>query len=265
MRLSPYLWVAVLSLQTVCGLAIDTGFVARKSIRTDANSTTNNAAKILRILPLGASITWGTHSSNGNGYRKYLKDDFEDAGYTVNFVGSRKNGNMVDNEVEARPGNTIDQVSAAASASLHYKPNIVLINAGTNDARRAIDIPNAGKRMRSLINKLTAAPDMRNTLIVLSTLLSSGNTAISRHTPAINNQYRALVRAMRAEGVQIVLAEINSASSIPRIVYPDDFRQGGALDNTHPGDTGYKKMATIWANAVAGAAAQGLISKPAPI
>jgi hypothetical protein len=51
----------------------------------------------LRIMPLGASITYGYASSDGNGYRKHLRDQLRYAGWKVNMVGSQVGGNMNDN------------------------------------------------------------------------------------------------------------------------------------------------------------------------
>ncbi|KAL4869595.1 hypothetical protein BDV12DRAFT_196225 [Aspergillus spectabilis] len=64
------------------------------------------------------------------------------------MVGSRSNGDMADNDVEGTSGHVIDQVSSVAANSLIYKPNVVLINAGTNDCRLDIGINQAGERMR---------------------------------------------------------------------------------------------------------------------
>ena len=50
----------------------------------------------LRILPLGASITQGSGSTTGNGYRKPLRDQLRFAGWKVNMVGTKKDGSMVD-------------------------------------------------------------------------------------------------------------------------------------------------------------------------
>ncbi|KAI9368463.1 SGNH hydrolase-type esterase domain-containing protein [Aspergillus egyptiacus] len=217
----------------------------------------------LRILPLGASITWGMHSSDSNGYREFLRDQLREEGWEVDMIGSLSIGSMQDNNVEAKSGNTIDQVKAAASSSLPYKPNVVLINAGTNDCRLEIGITRAGERMRSLIEKLISSKDMKSTLVVLSTLIPSGNGIIARHTPAVNEQYRALARTMREEGTSVVLAEMNGPNS--SITYPADFIQDGKLDGTHPGDDGYAKMAHIWYEAITGAASQGLIPLPAVV
>lgn len=58
----------------------------------------DDAQKVpLRILPLGASITWGYLSSTGNGYRKPLRDKLRFEGWDVDMVGSKSNGDMIDN------------------------------------------------------------------------------------------------------------------------------------------------------------------------
>lgn len=50
----------------------------------------------LRIMPLGASITQGINSGDGNGYRKHIRDQLRYAGWLVNMVGSKQDGNMAD-------------------------------------------------------------------------------------------------------------------------------------------------------------------------
>jgi hypothetical protein len=51
----------------------------------------------LRLMPLGASITYGQASSDGNGYRKALRQQLRWKGWKVNMVGSSQAGNMNDN------------------------------------------------------------------------------------------------------------------------------------------------------------------------
>jgi hypothetical protein len=69
-------------------------------------------------MPLGASITYGLKSSDGNGYRKALRDQIVAYGNDVNMVGSRRNGSMEDNDVEGWPGYVIDQVQAKANVAV---------------------------------------------------------------------------------------------------------------------------------------------------
>ena len=56
----------------------------------------------LRILCVGASITFGVGSTDGNGYRRDLRDLLEHAGSTVHYVGTQSSGNMK-NKPEQRP------------------------------------------------------------------------------------------------------------------------------------------------------------------
>lgn len=51
----------------------------------------------LRILPLGASITRGYKSKDGNGYRKWLRQQLRYAGWDVDMIGTMKSGTMRDN------------------------------------------------------------------------------------------------------------------------------------------------------------------------
>lgn len=66
--------------------------------KDDVNDlSTRAAAKFwLRVMPLGASITQGIQSSDGNGYRKHIRDQLRFAGWNVNMVGSKQDGNMND-------------------------------------------------------------------------------------------------------------------------------------------------------------------------
>ncbi|KAK7942571.1 uncharacterized protein PG986_011684 [Apiospora aurea] len=210
----------------------------------------------LRILPLGASIVWGQGSSDQNGFRKPLRDQLRYRGWEVDMIGSRRNGRMTDNNVEANPGDVISQVHDKSRNSYGYKPNVVLINAGTNDANAnnggGLDLDNAGVRMESLINDLWAAPDMGNTLIVLSTVLPT--TAAGRNSRVvINNQYKALITRLRNNGRPIILADM------------DYLTTGDLVDGVHPNDFGFVKMANVWWIAVERASRQGLIPRPAPL
>ncbi|QKX57197.1 uncharacterized protein TRUGW13939_04305 [Talaromyces rugulosus] len=217
----------------------------------------------LRILPLGASITWGYLSSTGNGYRKPLRDKLRYQGWQVDMVGSKTNGDMKDNGVEAHSGDVISQVQTAVGNSLKYKPNIVLVNAGTNDCEQNLNIPYAGDRMRSLIESLVTAPDMANTAVILSTLIPSGQENIEATRQSVNTEFRTLVETMRADNVSIILADMDPLAPSPDhnwLSYPDDY-----ADPKHPNDIGYSKMASVWYEAIMKAAIQGIIPEPAPV
>ncbi|KAH8592827.1 hypothetical protein B0O99DRAFT_716169 [Bisporella sp. PMI_857] len=134
------------------------GTLGRKSKREIENSdifTLNNvtsrnlvprASATLRILCLGASITWGDGSSHGNGYQWGLRSALFGAGYTVDMIGSVNQGNMADNQVEGWPGAVISGVAQKAELSLPSRSNIVIIQVGSNDMTLNID-PAAALRL----------------------------------------------------------------------------------------------------------------------
>lgn len=85
----------------------------------------------LRILCLGASITFGYLSSDGNGYRYGLRKRLVEDGNVVNMVGTLSSGNMADNQVSGFIGLRIEEVAAKAEASFPFLPNVVCIHVGS--------------------------------------------------------------------------------------------------------------------------------------
>ncbi|KAI0389958.1 carbohydrate esterase family 3 protein [Xylariaceae sp. FL0594] len=210
----------------------------------------------LRIMPLGASITWGLTSPDGNGYRKVLWDRLTAHGNQVNMVGSRRGGSMEDNDVEGWPGYLIDQVRDVAVKSVpKYKPNVILLNVGTNDCSANTDIPNAGKRISTLIDDLyTGSPQVT---VILSTLLARTDAAAQWCVLDVNRQYRSVAAAQRARGRHLVLVDMQPPAGPAA---PSEL-----VDGIHPTEAGYAKMAAIWYNGIAEADREGLLRTKEPI
>jgi lysophospholipase L1-like esterase len=94
---------------------------------------------VLRVMPLGDSITEGNRQHNS--YRRPLWLSLREAGYTVDFVGSSQRNHLggppsddFDGDHEGHWGWRVDEVLArlpewAAAA----KPDVVLIHLGSND------------------------------------------------------------------------------------------------------------------------------------
>ena len=187
--------------------------------------------------------------------------------------------------MEATSGDVIDQIHQRSKNSYGYKPNVVVINGGTNDAKQNIDIPNAGQRMvslsahfrlqngvllilpapndqssqlilsqESLIRDLWAQADMGETLIVLTTVLPTTDQTGAANRLPVNEQYRNLINTLRGSGRPIVLAEMQDLITL------SDLAEG-----THPNDGGYRKMAwAIWV-AIERANRDGLIKNSTPV
>ncbi|ORY59592.1 SGNH hydrolase-type esterase domain-containing protein [Pseudomassariella vexata] len=207
----------------------------------------------LRIMPLGASITFGVASSDGNGYRKTLRDGIVAQGNQVNFVGSHPNGTMEDNENEGWPGYVITQIHDKSRAFVpQCQPNVFLVNAGTNDCIQDIDIPETSIRIASMMEDMYKQSPRAT--VILSTLLPNAQQATEQRVETVNNQYRKLVMDLQLRGKRIVLAEMRGSNGV---VIGDI-----GPDGVHPNDTGYKKMSAIWLDAISRAAAKGYLRRP---
>ncbi|KAL4961558.1 SGNH/GDSL hydrolase family protein [Aspergillus stella-maris] len=202
---------------------------------------------LLRVMPLGASITVGYRSTDGNGYRKYLREQLRYAGWEIDMVGSLSNGTMKDYQNEGHFGKTIDQVANAAVDSAGMQPNVVLINVGTNDGIQNVHITGAGDRINSLITDLTSR--IPNVTVILSTLIP--NTIAQRVIERLSAEYRNVAARRRSNGDRVILAEMSYFIDSSRLV-----------DGTHPDDQGYKEMAAVWWAAIQEAEDEGFLSAP---
>ncbi|KAI9932395.1 hypothetical protein MW887_009908 [Aspergillus wentii] len=203
---------------------------------------------LLRTMPLGASITYGTKSTDGNGFRKAFHEKLREAGHPVDMVGSRKAGTMKDNDNEGWPGFTVDQVHKKASANFGPKPNLYLIEAGTNDCVKEVDVAHARERMENMINDIfTHVP---STTIILSGLLPlKKNDTCAQE---ISAGYKELVGQLQEKKKKIVFADMHNGQ----------IKLSDLVDGTHPTDAGYKTMAEIWFSAFQDAAHRNFLTAP---
>ncbi|MFI5914456.1 SGNH/GDSL hydrolase family protein [Dactylosporangium sp. NPDC051541] len=222
----------------LAGAVVLTGLVAGPSAVTEAA-----AATPVRILPLGASITWGTASTDGNGYREELRRHLaDDAGIPVDFVGSQQSGNGPDRDNEGHPGYRIDQVAAGADAWIAAAgvtpPDVVLLNAGTNDMIQNYDVANAPARLSALIDQiLRAAPAAT---VMVSTLVPNRDAAVNARVTAFNAKVPGIVQAKAAAGQRVRLVDFYANLA------PADI----GADGIHPTDDGYSKLANAWYSAL---------------
>ncbi|KAJ5210172.1 Lipase GDSL [Penicillium cf. griseofulvum] len=201
----------------------------------------------LRILPLGASITMGYKSKDGNGYRKWLREQLRYAGWEVDMIGTMKNGTMHDNDHDGHNGWRIDQIADHAKKVIPQQPNLILLNAGTNDALQNYKVDTAGERMDSLLTYLFNA--IPNTTIILSTLTFNGKAP--ELATDISMQYLELAAKRRAQNDRLVVADMSTFIQWDQLV-----------DKIHPTAAGYKEMASVWWAAIQDAEKEGFLEAP---
>ncbi|KAK2728167.1 gdsl-like lipase acylhydrolase [Colletotrichum kahawae] len=206
----------------------------------------------LRIMPLGASITHGLQSSDGNGYRQDLRNALIADGNPVDMVGNNPNGTMEDNQNEGWPGLRIEQVLAKAKISVpETLPNLVLINAGTNDCVQSYDTDNAGARTLEMMEYVWSTSSRAS--IVLSTLLPNGNNTTEACVLKVNEQFKKLVEEQQAKSRKVVIVDMHSDQGPLK---------SDLVDGTHPDDAGYQKMANLWFAGIKDAASRGWLESP---
>ncbi|CAH0045126.1 unnamed protein product [Clonostachys solani] len=231
---------------------------AGHSAQVDSRQASQEKPFLLRIMPLGASITAGVGTNPQNGYRKPLRDQLRWRGWPVNMVGSMANGNPVafhNRQHEGHPGIVVRQMIGVANDTVQErKPNLVLINCGTNDAdpSKNQDIPGTGRRMEDVLEFLYSS--ITDVTVILSTLIPRKDAANANVT-LINNQYRALAQRLGNEGRKIVLAELNNGFLDPNTDY-------AVNDNIHPNEKGAAKLAAVWDQAIAEAERRGFLTAP---
>ncbi|KAK1986923.1 GDSL-like Lipase/Acylhydrolase [Colletotrichum cereale] len=210
------------------------------------------AAVPLRIMSLGASVTFGTGSTTGNSYRKDLQDLLVAQGMSVAFVGSKSNGDFTDNAVEATPGFKINQIAAAADKAVPLlKPNLVLVDAGTNNCNKGGKIPDAGANVTAMINKIYEQSP--GSTVILTSVLANKIAKQDECRVDINQQYAALATQFQQSGAKFAFVDMRS---------PDAPGLNDLNDTRHPNDGGYVKMANVWAQGIGEVVSKGFITAP---
>ncbi len=236
--------ISALTIVAVAGVAAGTVSALATTVTTQSA-----AAKTLplKIEPMGDSVTCGNQSSTGNGYRGPLHDDLTGAGHAVDFVGSARNGTMSDPDNEGHAGWRIDQLAGITDSSMAtYKPDVVLLMAGTNDLGQNYQVSTAPARLGGLVDKILR-DDPKATVLVAS-LITSMNTVVAPLRPAYNTAVADMVSTKKAAGEHVALADMSAVTT------------ADMFDALHPNDNGYKKMAVAWNKSIEAAAASGWIT-----
>lgn len=115
-------------------------------------------------------------------------------------------------------------------------PNLILLNAGTNDCEGRSDPANdpatAADRLQSLIQTcLDGIPDVA---IIVSTILPNADSGVDACAVQIN------------AGIKTMVAGLNNPKVILADMHDGFILTSELVDGTHPNDFGYEKMAAVW-------------------
>ncbi|EAU90859.1 FG-GAP repeat domain-containing protein [Coprinopsis cinerea okayama7 len=205
--------------------------------------------KTCRIMPLGASITFGVGSSQGNGYRDDLYNLLARDGNVVNMVGNNPavDSTFHDKDTEGWSGRTIDDVAEKMRISMpKNRPNIVTVLVGTNDMTRNIDVGRAPERLSRMIGEILDFPPL--TLVVVSTLPPNRDPAANARINAYNAALPNVVLSWANRGRSVVFADCGRLVGVTEIP-----------DGTHPNDAAYERIGRCFYDAIVGADHRGWI------
>jgi lysophospholipase L1-like esterase len=203
--------------------------------------------RLMRIMPLGDQIAQGEGSSLFNGFRKSLSDRLRGSGAGVEFAGTQHTGAMVDDRNEGHRGFLIADVTAITGAQLSaWKPNILTINAGTNDMIAGVAPETAPGRLRDVIDAAFAAdPDVT---VLVSTLVPSTDPAARSRIDQFNATVPLMVEDYQRAGRHVELADMSAVTT------------GDLADASNPNDTGYAKMADAYFDSAEEVIARGWVA-----
>ncbi|MCJ1471960.1 hypothetical protein MMC13_000603 [Lambiella insularis] len=186
-------------------------------------------------MPLGASITYGYKSSHKNGYRGTLYDLLAKAGNVVNMVGSQHSGTFHDNANEGHPGFTTGEVANVAKKTVpQYKPDVVLILVGTNDAKSKDEkiVTGAPASLGKLIDMVLQ--DVPDAAVVVSTLPPNADKRVNKNIQAYNAAIPEVVSKRASKGKHVLMVDAHKVVEVKELV-----------DGTHPNDKGYDAIAQV--------------------
>lgn len=209
-----------------------------------------------KIMPFGDSITDGYGSDTPGGYRVELFRLAHSAGKRLTFVGENWNGpDTVDGVAfphnhQGHSGWTIAPCGGRSGISTkvatvmpQFKPHIVLLLIGTNDAIDSCDLGNAPARLGKLIDSIYAQlPNV--TIVVGQPPPSRGDgsrgddVGASARIKAFNDAIPAVVRARADAGKHIHLVDMYAPFASNKAAL--------MADQWHPNAAGYAIIGTRW-------------------
>ncbi|MEE1929587.1 GDSL-type esterase/lipase family protein [Streptomyces sp. TRM 70351] len=205
----------------------------------------------LRVMPLGDSITAGVGSTDDAGYRNDLWYRLDGAARSLDFVGSRREGEMSDGHNEGHRGRRIDEVARIAECSVPaWRPNVVTLHVGTNDVNQDYDLDGAPERIGGLVDQILE--DSPGAVVLVATLVPATKAGMQPEIDRINARLPGIVQERAEAGERVRLVSMAALTT------------ADLFNAAHPNDAGYAKMADAWYDGIMAAAADGWIEDTRP-
>lgn len=193
-------------------------------------------------MPLGDSITDGLDVPGG--YRTDLWEFTAADGMAVDFVGSQGGGpaQLPDRDHEGHPGWRMGQIYLQVRSWVQtYRPQVVLLDIGTNDVLQDKELAQAPTRLSKLIDLITTTSP--GTRVYVATIGPFARRVDETRAARYNAAIPAITRTLAQQGRQVQIVDMHAALGKGDL----------ARDGIHPTAGGYSKMAARWYTALTGA------------
>ena len=224
--------------------------------------------EVIRVMPLGNSITRGVICQSGDvyncdmnedavavGYRERLHLRLDEAGYNTNFIGANSDGYAVMNDPEhsgfvgLRDDEIADILETGHTSSVgyvtpgpylqSYPAHIILLHIGTNDVyERNYDASDI-TRILDEVDDFESSSG-QPVVVFIARIISEQNFVCRSHAGTVlyNNDLTSIVQQRINNGDHIVLVDMECEAGLD---YSTDM-----ADQLHPNQTGYDKMGEYW-------------------
>lgn len=198
---------------------------------------------LTKIMPLGDSITCGAGTTPFNGYRKPLYLSLTAAGYPVDFVGTQTNGDFADPQHEGHCGWMAEGGTGGGILPNVYNwlttnpADIVLLHIGTNDITVSGEDANEVSDILDEIDRYSE--DIPVILALIINRRADDSASKRQATTQFNLDVNDMAQNRISAGDDIFIINMEPALDYNVI-------GGDMLDQLHPRNSGYEKMAQQW-------------------
>lgn len=199
----------------------------------------NSAAPLVRIMPLGDSITQG--ELEGEGYRRGLWFRLNSAGFDVDFVGSMDTpykspgSGDYDPDHEGHSGWRADHIlESIPELAAQAEPDIVLLHIGTNDLIANDSVAETVTEIRRIIGALRLQNPQ--VVILLAQIIPAEDPNVYDSVVLLNAMLLEMIADVQADGSPVVLVDHFTGFDV----------RADTFDGLHPNTSGAAKMVDVW-------------------
>lgn len=218
-----------------CSMLLNAAGDAPVKFASGAAPPPASAKKPTRIMPVGDSITEGGNEFTC--YRILLLKKLTDAGYHVEYVGSRESASPMGKlRHEGYGGKNAEFIATAAGKSFEkYPADIVLLHCGHNHFAEEHPVPGIVAATERMIASFRAVNP--RVAVLVAQVIPSGKLPKYSYIPELNQALAQLAKRLNTANQPVVL--VNQAEGF-------DWKTDTVKDTVHPNAQGANKMASRW-------------------